>query len=44
MRGRHPSVTVEADQVRLELRLAARRTDCPECPGVLRAVGTRPAA
>lgn len=35
MHGGHPLVTVEADQVRVESRLAARQIDCPACPGVL---------
>ena len=32
-------VTVEADQVRVEARLVARRIDCPACPGSLRPWG-----
>lgn len=32
---RHPLVTVEADQVRVESRLAAGEVDCPDCLGVL---------
>jgi hypothetical protein len=32
-------VTVEADQVRVELRLAAGEIDCPVCPGTLRRWG-----
>ena len=32
-------VTVEADPVRVESRLAARQVDCPCCPGVLRPWG-----
>lgn len=32
-------VTVEADQVRVELRLASGQVDCPDCPGSLRPWG-----
>jgi hypothetical protein len=32
-------VTVEADQVRVESRLAAWQIDCPDCPGMLRPWG-----
>jgi hypothetical protein len=32
---RHPLVTVEADQVRVESRLLGRELSCPDCPGVL---------
>ena len=32
-------VTVEADQVRVEARLAARQINCPACPGSLRPWG-----
>ena len=32
---RHPLVTVEADQVRVESRLTAGEVGCPGCPGVL---------
>ena len=32
---RHPLVTVEADQVRVESRLTAGQLDCPGCAGVL---------
>ena len=32
---RHPLVTVEADQVRVESRLTGGQLDCPVCPGVL---------
>jgi hypothetical protein len=32
---RHPLVTVEADQVRVESRLLGRELGCPDCPGVL---------
>ena len=32
-------MTVEADQVRVESRLAARRIGCPDCPGMLRPWG-----
>lgn len=32
---RHPLVTVEADQVRVESRLMGGRFECPDCPGVL---------
>jgi hypothetical protein len=32
-------VTVEADQVRVELRLVSGRVDCPACPGTLRTWG-----
>src|SRR6266498_1250918 len=39
MHGGHPLVTVEADQVRVEARLAARQIDCPGCPGSLRPWG-----
>ena len=42
---RHPLVTVEADQVRVELRLAAGEVGCPGCPGALRPWGwARPRA
>jgi hypothetical protein len=36
---RHPLVTVEADQVRVESRLVAGQVGCPDCPGVLRPWG-----
>lgn len=39
MHGGHPLVTVEADLVRVESRLAAGQIDCPQCPGVLRRWG-----
>ena len=32
-------LTVEADQNRVESRLAAGQIDCPNCPGVLRSWG-----
>lgn len=32
---RHPLITVEADQVLVESRLAAGGVSCPACPGVL---------
>ena len=32
-------LTVEADQIRVESRLAAGQIDCPNCPGVLRSWG-----
>lgn len=32
-------ITVEADQVRVELRLVAGQVDCPDCPGTLRPWG-----
>lgn len=42
---RHPLVTVEADQVRVELRLAAGQLGCPGCAAVLRPWGwARPRA
>lgn len=36
---RHPLVTVEADQVRVESRLAAGQVECPDCRGALRPWG-----
>jgi hypothetical protein len=36
---RHPLVTVEADQVRVESRLSSGRVVCPDCLGVLRPWG-----
>jgi hypothetical protein len=36
---RHPLVTVEADQVRVESRLAAGQVECPGCREVLRPWG-----
>jgi hypothetical protein len=36
---RHPLVTVEADQVRVELRLASGQVVCPGCLGALRPWG-----
>lgn len=39
MHGGHPLVTVEADQVRVESRLAARQVECPECSQALRPWG-----
>src|SRR5215468_4786339 len=39
MRGGNPLVTVEADQVRVESRLAAGQVECPRCRARLRPWG-----
>lgn len=39
MHGGHPVVTVEADLVRVESRLAAGQVECPRCPVALRPWG-----